>query len=592
MLSTGDILNMNSEIRNCKNCKNDFTIFPEDFLFYQKIGVPAPLWCPHCRFIRKLTFINERSLYKRVCGNCKESTITMYSPETEIPVWCVKCYLSDALDARDYARDYDFSKTFFEQFKELKYSTPHRALDQNERNEGGCEFSNYCYTSKNVYLSFFTSSSENIKYSKCHFKRNKNCVDCFTIEDDDRGYELIHSNKNYNASFLVESSQCIESQFLYDCSNCVNCCLSSNLRNKSFVFKNQQLTKEEYKKAVEELQLETYTGQQNAKALFAAIAQKAIHKHAHIKNAVNTIGDFIENSKDIYHCYDLAQCENVRYTHSAIATTKDCYDLIFTGRLEESYEATVAGRAGSRLLFALSCGGGGKDIFYSDSCRGCSDCFGCVSLHKKQYCILNKQYTKEVYFEMIEKIKKHMTEMPYVDSVGREYPFGECFPTDISSFAYNETVAFEEAPLTKEQALAMGYKWKDMEAKAYAATVTADSLPNSINDVTDAVCDEIIECPNKGDTRTQCTSAFKIIPDELAFYRQMRLPLPRFCPNCRYHQRLVWRNPFHFYVRRCMCMLSGHNHEAGTCSTIFETTYAPEKPDVIYCERCYQQEIY
>ncbi|MCX6758055.1 MAG: hypothetical protein NTZ44_04210 [Candidatus Nomurabacteria bacterium] len=579
------------ENKICQNCNNEFPIFPEDFLFYQKIGVPAPTWCPFCRFIRKLTFINERSLYKRNCENCNESTISMYSTDTTIPVWCVKCFLSDALDARDYGREYDFSKTFFEQFKELKYLTPHRALDQNERNGEGCEYSNYCYTSKNVYLSFFTSASENIKYSRCHFKNNKNCVDCFTIEDNDRGYELVQSNKNYNSSFLVESSQCIESQFLYDCSNCVNCCLSSNLRNKSFVFKNQQLSREAYKIAVDELKLDTYSGQLNAKTLFKDIAQKAIHKHAHIKNSVNAVGDFIENSKNVYHCYSLAECENVRYSHSAIATTKDSYDLLFTGRLQESYESTVAGRGGSRLVFSLSCGGTSKDLFYCDSCRGCSDCFGCVSLSKKQYCILNKQYTKEEYFEMIEKIKNHLNEMIYVDSTGRRYPFGECFPTEISPFAYNESVAFEENHLSKDEVLSLGYRWKDMEAKAYASTISSDKLPESINEVNDDICNEVVGCPNNGDTATQCTSAYKITVDELAFYRQMNLPLPRYCPNCRYYQRRVWENPFKFFQRECMCNLSGHTHE-GKCPNQFETTYPPDKPDVIYCEKCYQQEIY
>src|SRR3989338_5776331 len=125
---------MNSETRAFQNCKKDFTIESEDFSFYEKLKVPPPTWCPHCRFIRKLTFMNERSLYKSSCGNCKKSIISMYHPDTPFPLWCVQCHLSDIWDARDYAREYDFSRNFFEQFKELKYSIPHRALDQNERN--------------------------------------------------------------------------------------------------------------------------------------------------------------------------------------------------------------------------------------------------------------------------------------------------------------------------------------------------------------------------------------------------------------------------------------------------------------------------
>ena len=581
---------MNPEIKNCQNCKKDFTIDSDDFIFYKKLGIPAPSWCAYCRFIRRMTFINDRSLYKRECENCKKSNISMYSPETSIKVYCIKCYLGDTWDARDYARDYDFTKTFFEQFRDLKYSTPHRALDQNERNGEGCEYSNFCFTSKNSYLSFFTASSENIMYSKCHFKNNKNCVDCFTIKDCDKGYELIQSKQNYNSTFLVESNQCVDSHFLYDCNNCISCCMSVNLRNKSFVFKNKQLSREEYKIAVEQLMLETYSGQQQAQKNFDEIYKKSIHKYAHIKNSVDAQGDFIENSKNVKACYGLVDAENVRYTYSAVATTRDSYDLIFTGRLEESCEATVAGRGGSRLLFVLSCGGSSKNLFYCDSCRGCSDCFGCVSLSKKQYCILNKQYTEEEYEELLPKIKQHMNEMPYVDKVGRVYTYGEFFPTELSPFDYNETVAFEENPLTKEEILAQGYTWREMETKSHTATMKNKELPDSIGDISEEICKEVIECPNGGDPLTRCTSAFKIIPDELSFYKQMQLPLPRFCPNCRYHVRMKWRNPFRFYKRECVCDLSNHTHQ-GKCEVEFETTYAPDRSEIIYCEKCYQQEV-
>ena len=40
---------MNSETRNCQNCKKDFLIEGDDFSFYKKLGVPSPTWCPDCR---------------------------------------------------------------------------------------------------------------------------------------------------------------------------------------------------------------------------------------------------------------------------------------------------------------------------------------------------------------------------------------------------------------------------------------------------------------------------------------------------------------------------------------------------------------
>ncbi len=191
---------------------------------------------------------------------------------------------------------------------------------------------------------------------------------------------------------------------------------------------------------------------------------------------------------------------------------------------------------------------------------------------------------------MLEKIKKHMDKMPYTDRIGRIYKFGEYFPTELSPFAYNETIAFEENPMTKEEILASGYSWRDMETKAHSATLETADIPESINDVTEAICKETIACPNNGDPKTQCTSAFRILPDELSFYKQMKLPIPRYCPNCRHHDRLSWKNPFKLFPRTCMCEREAHGHN-GVCPNKFETSYAPERPEVIYCERCYQQEV-
>ena len=62
------IKHMQSEKRNCQNCKIEFPIESEDFLFYEKMEVPAPTWCPDCRMARRLLWRNLRSLYKRDCG--------------------------------------------------------------------------------------------------------------------------------------------------------------------------------------------------------------------------------------------------------------------------------------------------------------------------------------------------------------------------------------------------------------------------------------------------------------------------------------------------------------------------------------------
>lgn len=94
----------------------------------------------------------------------------------------------------------------------------------------------------------------------------------------------------------------------------------------------------------------------------------------------------------------------------------------------------------SRVFFSVNCDNS-RDIFYSALCSNDSDLFGCIYLRKKSYCILNKQYTKEEYEILVAKIKQQMEDLPYKDSRGKIYKYGEFFPIEMSPFCINETPA-------------------------------------------------------------------------------------------------------------------------------------------------------
>jgi len=75
-----------------------------------------------------------------------------------------------------------------------------------------------------------------------------------------------------------------------------------------------------------------------------------------------------------------------------------------------------------------------QDLFYCDNCHGCKNCFGCVGLRKKEYCILNKQFTRQEYEEFLPSIISHMTSTQ---------EWGEFFPIEKSIFPYEDTLAAE-----------------------------------------------------------------------------------------------------------------------------------------------------
>jgi hypothetical protein len=43
--------------------------------------------------------------------------------------------------------------------------------------------------------------------------------------------------------------------------------------------------------------------------------------------------------------------------------------------------------------------------------------------------------------------------------------------------------------------------------------------------------------------------------------------------------------------RFCMCEKGNHEHK-GSCKNEFETSYSPERQEIVYCEKCYQKEVY
>jgi hypothetical protein len=572
---------MKTQIQECQNCKNDFTIEVEDFYFYEKIKVPPPTFCPECRMIRRMIWRNCRSLHKRNCGLCHKSIISMYGEERTKIVYCMDCWNSDNRDPFLQGKEYNFSRNFFDQLKELREESPILYIHHTGTLIRS-DYTNYAVDDKDCYLSYSVLDSENILYSEI-IDDSKNSLDCYAVQNIENCSYNIDCERNYNTHYALKSRDCIDSHFIYDCINCQNCCLSHNLRNQQYFFKNKKLSKEDYNKAINELNLNTHSGLSESKLFFdEMLNNKVINRFAQIYNSQNSTGDYIGNSKEIFKSFDVQSSENLHYVIRAASGAKDSWDNQGIAKGELIYESVATSFVTFKDYFTYICIGS-RECEYSFMCKNCSNCFACIGLKNVQYCIFNKQYSKDEYFNIVEKIKKHMNDFPYTDSKGRIFRYGEFFPYDMSPFGYNETNAHDFFPITKVEARLMGYPWKDVEKKDYNITKKSEDLPDNILNVKEDIINEIISCPNEGNEMFQCTTAYKIIPNELQFYKQKNLPLPRYCPNCRHYQRLKYRNPPRLYKRKCM--------KEG-CQNEFETSYAPERPEIIYCERCYQQEVY
>lgn len=582
----------------CQNCKNPFAMEPEDFAFYEKIKVPPPTWCPECRLKRRMLFRNEMSLYKRKCDFSGKEIFSGIAPEKPVKVYDSEIWYSDKWDPLSYGREYDFSKPFFEQFKEL-----YRAVPQLNRSVLRVVDSDYCNNAsdlKNCYLLFNAELSEDCVYGD-GITSCRNTYDSYFMKNVEQAYEgfvCLNSYNTFYSSDISESHNIYFSKDLIGCSDCFGCV---GLRHKQYMIFNEQHSREEYFKKIASFDLGSLQSLRNIRKEAEVFHRKYPVKFMHGHHNEDVSGDYLTNSRKVFHSFFIDEFENSKYCYwMGLKPTKDCYDFCWGGASELAYEAVAVGYQVSNVKFVYECWPGCFDLTYCAFCSsGVSHLFGCVGLRGKEYCVLNKQYSKEEYKALVPKIVQHMKEMPFVDQQGKVYGFGEFFPPEVSIYSYNETIAQEYFPLARGEAVAAGYRWRDIEKRQYEITVRLSEMPDHVKDATDALLKGVIECAHQGSCREQCTGAFRIISSELQFLKKMNIALPRLCPNCRHHQRVLQRNPPKLCRRTCACgsgsqtyqNQSQHFHGTSLCPNEFETSYAPERPEIVYCEPCYQAEV-
>lgn len=558
-----------NQTKVCVNCQRDFTIESEDFAFYEKIKVPPPTWCPECRLRRKLSHRNERSLYKRKCDLCQENIISIYSPKSPYIVYCPKCWHSDKWDAQSFGRDYDFSRTFFEQFKEFDLSVPHIGLIQ--ENTVNSPWVNCETDDKNCYLNFGGHLNEDCAYNQYALK-SRDSFDNFWMMHGEFTYSNILCENGYSLFESIFCFECQDTWFSFDCRNCSNVIGCSGLRHKKYHIFNKPVSKEEYEKFVKEnlngSRKKFVSLKRQAKDLWRGSPQRALF----IDRSVNCTGNLIKDCKNCRNAWNTENSEDSAYTLFALEA-KNSMDITSIWKSELCYE-TCGGMYASSTAFSLFMWSEAVNIYYSLFTFGASNCFGCSNLRHSEYSILNKKYSKEDYFKMVEKIKKHMDDMPYVDKKGRVYKYGEFFPYELSPFSYDETVAGEYFPLDEKGKIKEGVNDFDhvIETNYDVAVV---SPPDSIKDVGGEILYQAIKCQKTG-------KLFKIIPMELQFYRRFNLPIPTENPTSRHHGRLKFISDHLRLVDR-ICY---------KCKQTTKSVYTEEEFPMVYCDKCYHEEMY
>lgn len=527
----------------------------------KKFNIPYPELNADERLRLRTSHRNERFIYKRKCDATGKPIVSIYSPDKPYKIYQQDYWFSDKWDSLKYGRDFDLSRGFFEQFKELQLDVP-RANMMTMQNENS-EYTTGTGFCRNCYLINSSENCEDCYYGKL-FQKCKDCVDCSYIYDSEICYGCFNAKGLYNCKFVYNSANSNDCSYCDNVSRCNNCFLCTNLNGKEYYFKNQKCSKEEYEEKIKEYS-DGYEAQKKALEEFKSLRKERIYKYAEILNCENCTGDFIKNSKNCHNVFDVVDSEDCVNVHVGVGCKNVCDSSNMYEGPELSYMTlgVITTYNCHLCIYVFKC----TDMWYCDTCYNCSNCFGCVGLQNKKYCIFNKQYSKEEYEKNVAQIIKKMNETG---------EWGKFFPKELSPFGYNESLANEYLPLNKEEANAQGFKWSDYEKPLVevSESIEANELPDKIDDVSEDILKKAIKCEVTG-------RPFVVTSAEFRFYKKHGIPLPRKHPDVRYDERIALRKPRKLWKRKC-----------DKCDKEVTSVFSQQTAETIYCAKCFREEVY
>ncbi|MDD2487525.1 MAG: hypothetical protein PHS92_04090 [Candidatus Gracilibacteria bacterium] len=436
--------------------------------------------------------------------NKKDGIISRYPDSSRIRGTIDDRKFFDEMESTsDSLQCYDFSKDFFGNYKLLLNETyfPNLLHISSENSD----YSDVVAWSKNIYLSFVVMESENVLYSYGVKDNSRNILNSVVVNKQS---ENIYMCSGISKSFNIFYSKYIEdSSDIWFCDNligCHDCIFCNDLENKSFFIGNAEFSKADFLKEKENIL--------NQKDKFSDWYD-VLNKRGENIGSIGINGNRIMNSTNIENGCFVDGVKNGRnlVMVGGKGLFSDCYDVYDSGTGDDSHD-----------LYGLSGGGMGNNqyncitslgsyLYYCNFCWECSFCLGCIGLKNKMYCILNKQYSKDEWFEMADKIFFQMDEAGIL---------GDFFPGDMNPFYFNDTVASILGDFTKEEVIKDGFLWRE-------GKINVDIPENSdVINFTDLNLENLDESILEKVIRDNNGNYYKIVKMEYEFLKKYDLPLP------------------------------------------------------------------
>lgn len=209
-------------------------------LCYQSVDANK---CFNSSFLENCTNLTDSSY----CCNCRDSKNLFGCINLSNKSYCI---FNRQISKKEYEEKIEKLNTLPEEkilriIGNLKKQFP--ITQTQEANNQNCQYGNYVYNSKNSYMCFDSKSIEASGYLYDGVRMEK-CFDSTFSGDSALCYEIIDSEYLFNCNFVVWSSHCRDSSYLFNCLGVDNCLGCVELLHKKYCILNRQFNKEEYEK--------------------------------------------------------------------------------------------------------------------------------------------------------------------------------------------------------------------------------------------------------------------------------------------------------------------------------------------------------
>lgn len=477
--------------------------------YYEKLIQEKRKKTPFREFIKELWSWEILNLYKRNGRICR------YPESDRIKVLDDKEYRN----ATSYFRDYDFQESFFENFWWLVDIFPFEHIFHFDNNENS-EFADGVFWAKNTYLSFIIGfHSENVAYSALCYNHIHNIYNSFlACINSSNIYMSGGVNESHNvfySRYITNSANIWFSTNLIGCSECIGC---DSLENQKYMIGNKEYTREEYEQKKQEILHDKNSFDTN----YRHISTKKWRNLA----STNVEWDYIVKSSNIENG---SWVVNIHESRNVVIANGDkgsrfLYDGFDVGMNSEHFYGVMWAwglPTGAAHLYCSMQITNSTFMYYSQYMEDSHYCLGCIGLKNKSYCILNKQYSKEEWEKLTEKI---------FETMEMDGSLGTFFPARMNPFYFNDTAAsLIDDSFTKEEVEKEGYLWRDAPIKVdipegMGVVKTSElgkfeGFQNGAWHINPAILEKVIV-----DTGW---NYYRIIQMEYDFLMKYALPLPR-----------------------------------------------------------------